>query len=42
MRVFVELESELKPRFLYHEDLKVWFLTDLAQGVIREPPEPLL
>ena len=32
MRVFVELETEAKSRFLNHEDLRAWFLTDLEDG----------
>ena len=41
MRVFVDLETKAKPRFLNHEDPKAWFLTDLEKGTIHEPPEPL-
>ena len=41
MRVFVDLETEVKPRFLNHEDQRAWFLTDLEKGAIHEPPEPL-
>ena len=41
MRIFVDLETKAKPRFLNHEDPKAWFLTDLEKGTIHEPPEPL-
>ena len=42
MRVFVDLETKAKPRFLNHKDLRVWFPTDLEKGTIHELPEPLL
>ena len=29
MRVFVDLETKAKLRFLNHEGLRVWFLTNL-------------
>ena len=41
MRVFVDLETETKPRFLNHEDPRTWSLTDLEKGAIHEPLEPL-
>ena len=41
MRVFVDLETETKPRFLNHEDPRAWFLTDLEKGATHEPPKPL-
>ena len=28
----MDLETEAKPRFLYHEDLRAWFLTNLEDG----------
>ena len=34
MRVFVDLETEAKPRFLNHEDPRAWLLTDLERGLI--------
>ena len=37
----MDLETEVKLRFLNHEDPRVWFLTDLEKGAIHEPPEPL-
>ena len=43
MRVFVDRETEVKPKFLNHEDSIVWFLTDLLEkGIVHEPLEPLL
>ena len=33
MRVFADLETEAKPRFLNHEDPRAWFLTDLEDGL---------
>ena len=42
MRVFVDLETKAKPRFLNHNNLRAWFLTDLEKGTIHELPEPLL
>ena len=33
---FVDLETEVKPRFLNHEDPRAWFLTDLEKGTIHE------
>ena len=41
MRVFVDLETKPKSRFLNHKDSRVWFLTDLEKGAIHEPPELL-
>ena len=41
MRVFVDLETEGKPRFLNHKDPRDWFLTDLGKGAIHEPPKSL-
>ena len=41
MGVFVDLETEVKPRFLNNKDLRVWFLIDLEKGTIHELPEPL-
>ena len=40
MRVFVDLETQAKSRFLNHKDLRAWYLTDLEQGMIHELPEP--
>ena len=40
MRVFVDLETKVKPRFPNHKDLRAWFSTDLELGTIHEPPEP--
>ena len=37
----MDLDTEAKPRFLNHEDLRVWFLIDLEKGTIHELPEPL-
>ena len=37
----MDLEKEVKPRFLNHEDPRAWFLTDLVKGVIHEPPNLL-
>ena len=44
----MDLETEAKPRFLNHEGLKVWFLTDLENGMTftlhykyREPANPI-
>ena len=28
----MDLETEAKPRFLNHEDLRAWFLIDLEDG----------
>ena len=39
MRVFVDLETKAKLRFLNHEDPRAWFLTDLEKGVIHELTE---
>ena len=36
MRVFVDLETNAKSRFLNHGDPRVWFLTDLEKGAIQE------
>ena len=41
MRVFVDLETEMKLRILNHEDPRAWFLTDLEKGMVHEPPKPL-
>ena len=41
MRVFVDLETETKPRFLSHEDPRAWFLTDLKKDAIHELPKSL-
>ena len=48
MRVFVDLETEVKSRFLNHEGPRVWFLTDLENGMTftvhykyREPVNPI-
>ena len=35
----MDLETEVKPRFPNHEDLRLWFLTDLEKGAIHEPPD---
>ena len=37
----MDLETELKPRFLNHEDPRAWYLTDLERGVIHKLPKPL-
>ena len=37
----MDLETEAKLRFLNHEDLRAWFLTNLEQEAIHKPPEPL-
>ena len=29
----MDLETEAKPRFLNHKDLRAWFLTDLENGL---------
>ena len=34
----MDLETKAKPRFLNHEDPRVWFLTDVEKGVIHELP----
>ena len=36
----MDLETKAKLRFLNHENLKAWFLTDLEKGSMHEPPEP--
>ena len=33
MRLFVDLETEAKPRFLNHEEPRTWLLTDLEDGL---------
>ena len=30
----MDLETKVKPRFLNHEDPKMWFLTDLENGKV--------
>ena len=30
----MDLETEAKPRFLNHEGPRVWFLTDLENGMV--------
>ena len=37
----MDLETEVNPRFLNHEDLRAWSLNDLEKGAIHEPLEPL-
>ena len=37
----MDLEKEVKSKFLNHEDPRAWFLTDLEKSVIHEPPNPL-
>ena len=37
----MDLESNVKLRFLNHEDPRAWFLIDLEKGEIHEPPELL-
>ena len=37
----MDLETEVKTRFLNHKDLRAWFLTDLEKGTIYELPKPL-
>ena len=39
IRIFVDLETEAKPRFLNYEDQRVWFLIDLEKGMIHELPK---
>ena len=34
MRLFMDLESKTKPRFLYHEEPRALFLTDLENGMV--------
>ena len=41
MKVFVDLETEVKLKFLNHKDPRAWFLTDLEKGTNHEPPKPL-
>ena len=36
MRIFVDLETKAKPRFLNHKDPRACLLTDLEQGAIQE------
>ena len=36
MRLFMDLETEAKPRFLNHEGLRAWFLTDLENGMVAQ------
>ena len=35
----MNLETEAKPRFLNHEELRAWFLTDLDNGTVIQPPQ---
>ena len=35
----MDLETKARPRFLNHENLRAWFLTDLEKGAIHEPPK---
>ena len=42
MRIFVDLETKAKPRFLNHEGSRVRFLTDLEKDVIHELPNHIL
>ena len=37
----MDLETEVKLKFLNHEEPRAWFLTDLEKGAIHKPPEPL-
>ena len=30
----MDLETEARPRFLNHEQLRAWFLTDLENGMV--------
>ena len=30
----MDLETEAKPRFLNHDELRAWFLTDLDNGTV--------
>ena len=32
----MDLEAEVKPRFLNHEGPKAWFLTDLDNGTVTQ------
>ena len=32
----MDLETDMKPKFLNHEDLRAWLLTDLEQGTVHE------
>ena len=34
MGLLMDLETEAKPRFLNHEGLRAWFLTDLENGMV--------
>ena len=34
MRLFMDLETKVRPRFLNHEEPRAWFLTDLENGMI--------
>ena len=34
MRLFMDLEAEVKPRFLNHEEPWAWFLNDLQNGTV--------
>ena len=33
----MDLETKAKPRFLNHEELRAWFLTDLENGTVPLP-----
>ena len=35
----MDLETEIKPKFLNHEDLRAWFLTDLENGAVVQLPQ---
>ena len=35
----MDLETEAKPRFLNHEGLRAWFLTDLENGTATQLPQ---
>ena len=35
----MDLETEAKPRLLNHEEPRVWFLTDLDNGMVIQLPQ---
>ena len=35
----MDLEAEANPRFLNHEEPRAWFLTDLDNGTVIQPPQ---
>ena len=36
---FMDLETEVKPRFLNYEEPRVWFLADLNNGMVIQLPQ---